>query len=134
MRTLSALALLVVVVAGCGGASTSRRAADRGLPTSLAGSWADQASAVAAAASAGNDCQALHLAESLRDQVAVARRKLPLRLRSPLVSGVNSLVARITCTPPAPVTKPNPPKPPHDKHDDHGHHGHHKHGKGGDDQ
>jgi hypothetical protein len=101
----------------------------------LAGNWADQASAIAAAASAGNRCQALHLAETLRDQVAEARRKLPLSLRSPLASGVNSLVDRITCTPPAPVTKPaKPPKPPHDRHDDHGHHGHHKHGEGGDHQ
>jgi hypothetical protein len=131
LRILSVVALLAVVATGCGGASKSHASADRGVPAALAGTWADQASAIAAAASAGNGCQALHLAETLRHQVAVAKRKLPLRLRSPLVVGVNSLVDRITCTPSPPVTTPKkPPKPPHDKHDDHGHHGHHKHGDG----
>ena len=123
------MALLAVVAAGCGGTSQSRHSSQRGVPRALAQQWETEASAVAAAASAGNDCQARQLAGSLRDHVVAAERQVPLRLRAPLLAGVNSLAARITCTPPAPAP---PPKPPHDKkHEDH--HGHHGHGGDGND-
>ncbi len=134
LRILSGAALLVVVAAGCGGAAP-QGSASRRLPQALAQEWEAQASAIATAADAGNDCRAMHLAASLSADVAASRDKLPLRLRSPLLTGVNDLAARIsTCTPivTAPVQpkppqgpKPKPPKPHHppghDKGDDKGH-------------
>jgi hypothetical protein len=130
LRIVSAVALLVVVAAGCGGAARPQDSAARGVPRALAQDWEGQASAIANAAAAGNDCRAMHLAASLRAEVAAARHKLPLRLRSPLLTGVNALAARIsTCTrvvtvpaqpPKGPEPKPKPPKPHappgHDKH------------------
>jgi hypothetical protein len=104
------------------------------LPQALAQDWEAQASAIATAADAGNDCRAMRLAASLSAEVAASRHKLPLRLRSPLLTGVNDLAARIsTCT--RIVTVPVQPKPPkgrkptpppheppgHDKGDDKGH-------------
>jgi hypothetical protein len=131
LRIALAVGLLVVVAAGCGGADRPQRSAVRGVPRALAQDWADQASAIAIAASAGQDCRALHLATSLREAVVLRRRKLPFRLRSPLLAGVNALAGRLTCTPvrktPAPPHKPPPHKPPHPPpshhpRDDHGHH------------
>jgi hypothetical protein len=123
LRILSVLTLLTVVAAGCGGDTQTRRSADRGVPRTLAQGWEAQASAIADAAAGGDDCRALQLASSLRDQVVAAQRKVPLRLRSPLLTGVNALADRITCTPPRPKKEPKPP-PGH--HDDHKpvHHGH----------
>jgi hypothetical protein len=133
-RILSVLALLAVVATGCGSAAPTQRSADR-IPRALARGWEREASAIAAAASAGDDCGALRLAKSLHDQVAASRRKLPLRLRSPLLTGVRSLVDRITCPPP-PATPPKQPKPPKPHHGekDHGHHHHHGPGGDGNDQ
>jgi hypothetical protein len=126
---LAVLALLAVVAAGCGGAAQTQ-SAERGVPLALAHGWEDQAAAIAAAASTGDDCRASQLATTLRDQVVASQRKVPPRLRSSLLAGVNALADRIACTPPAPAPPPpKPPKPPHDKHEDHGHHGH---GHGGD--
>ena len=143
-RFVLPIALLAVVPAGCGGGGQPRRSAARGVPRGLAQDWADQASAIAIAASAGDDCRALRLATSLRDAVVLRQRKLPFRLRSPLLSDVKALAGRLTCTPvqktPAPPRrppghkqpqkpphKPPPPKPPHKPPhhhpDDHGHHG-----------
>jgi hypothetical protein len=137
LRLLSAAALLVVLAVGCGGAARPERAS-HGVPRGLARGWEDRAEAIAAAASAGNDCRARHLALSLRDDVVQARHRVPLRLQAPLLVSVNSLADRISCTPaainPAPPEKPNPPhkgpkhKPPEkhgphdrDKGDDKGH-------------
>jgi hypothetical protein len=97
----------------------------------LAHEWASQASAIAAAAAAGDSCHALQLASALRDQVIAAEGRVPARLRSPLVSGVNALADRITCTvtvpaPPTTQAKPPPREKPPPKHD------HHHHGPGGD--
>jgi hypothetical protein len=105
-----------------------------GVPPALAQAWESQASSIAAAADTGNDCHALQLARSLREDVRAAELKLPQRLRSPLAVGVESLVHRLTCRPP--VTSPPPPPQPPPKqrpHDDHGHHdhGHHDHGHHG---
>jgi hypothetical protein len=136
LRLFSAVALLAVVAAGCGSGRTTRGPADRGIPRALAHSWEAQASAIAEAAASRDDCKALDLARSLRSRVVATERRVPVRLRSPLMTGVNALVSRLTCTPPpAPTTPkepPKPPEPPHDKHDDHGHHDHH--GKGGKDK
>jgi len=133
LRILSGAALLVVVVAGCGGAAP-QGSASRRLPRALAQEWEAQASAIATAADAGNDCRAMRLAASLSADVAASRQKLPLRLRSPLLTGVNDLAGRIsTCT--RVVTLPKQPKPgkgptppPHEP----GHKGHDKHGHGDD--
>src|SRR5439155_10676717 len=89
-------------------------AAVQGMPRALAQAWAGQASAIATAASAGNSCRALQLATSLRQDVVTSEQEVPLRLRSPLRTGVNALADRvnaladrITCTPAA---KRKPPE------------------------
>ncbi len=86
----------------------------------MAQAWEGQASAIASAASAGNSCRALQLASSLRADVVSSQQRVPSRLRSALLTGVNALADRITCTPaPTQPTKPpkgpKPPKP-HDHH------------------
>jgi hypothetical protein len=131
LRIFSVAALLVAVVAGCGDAAAQRSAADV-VPRALAREWEAQASAIATAAAAGNDCRAMHLAASLRTEVAGSRHKLPRRLRSPLLTGVNALATRVgTCTPV--VTKPVQPKPPKGpKHEPPKHHGPPGHDKGDD--
>jgi hypothetical protein len=136
LRILAGAALLLVVVAGCGGAAPQRSASQR-LPRALAHDWEAQASAIAAAADAGNDCRAMRLAASLRTEVAASRQKLPVRLRSPLLTGVNDLADRIsTCTrivtvpvQPKPTNGPKPKPPPHEPP---GHKGQDKHGHGDD--
>src|SRR4051812_45441126 len=113
LRILSVAALLAAVVAGCGNAAPQRSAAD-GVPRALAREWETQASAIATAAAAGNECRAMHLAASLRTEVAGSRHKLPLRLRTPLLTGVNALAARVsTCT--RVVQVPVQPKPPEEQ-------------------
>ena len=125
MRIVSVLALLAVVAAGCGGAAQPQKAAVRGVPGTLARDWEAQATAIARAASAGNGCLALQLAASLRDDVVESERRLPSRLQSPLLVGVNTLADRITCTPTPPPQGPPPDgKPKHERH------GHHDHGDG----
>lgn len=135
LRTVSALALLVVVAAGCGGAAHPQSSAFHGVPPALADDWEGKASSIAAAAAAGNGCRALLLANALRSDVIVSEHRLPPRLRLPLLIGVNALADRITCTvppqtvtaPPAPPAHPKPkPKPQPPKH------GHDHHGPGGD--
>ena len=114
-RIVSAAALVVLVAAGCGGSARSPELATRGVPRVLAGEWAGRASAVAVAAKRGNSCRALQLASALRDDVISAQGRVPARLRSPLVTGVNALADRFTCTPK--VTGPTKhPKPPGKKH------------------
>lgn len=141
LRIVSAVGLVALLVAGCGGSS---RSADRttvhGVPRALASEWESRAVAVADAAAAGDDCRALQLAGSLRDQVIAKESQVPSRLRSPLLAGVNALADRIVCeVPPQTVTVPakNPPEPPKPKHPkpkpphEHDHHGTGD-GKGGD--
>jgi hypothetical protein len=131
LRIVPAAALVALVVAGCGGAARTQGSAAPGVPPALAHDWARQASAIAAAAAAGNSCRALQLASSLRDQVIAAEGRVPDRLQRPLVSSVNALADRITCrqtvtvqAPPPTQPPPTKPKPPPDHHDHHGHHGH----------
>jgi len=137
LRILSAALLVIVVGAGCGGAARPQRSAFRGIPPALAHDWEGRASAIAAAASAGNSCGALQLARALRADVTASQAKVPSRLRPPLLTSVNSLADRIKCTPvePTPPKKPEPPKEPKPpkEHHEHGHHGH-GHGEGGNDQ
>jgi hypothetical protein len=123
-------ALLMVVAAGCGGSSRSQEAAIHQIPRALAQDWEGQASEIAAVAGRGDSCRALQLASSLRNEIDASRAKLPRRLRAPLLSGVNSLADRITCSPPVTTVPKKPPKPPHEGH---GHHGHPGHGHGGGD-
>jgi hypothetical protein len=130
VRILAAAALVAIIPTGCGGTGRSHRSAVRGLPPKLARAWAAQASAIADASAAGNNCRASRLASSLRDDVIQAEGRVPARLQKPLVAGVNALADRITCIPKPPPPppqrheKPKPPKPGHDHH--------HHHGDGGD--
>jgi hypothetical protein len=119
LRILSGAALLVVVVAGCGGGAP-RDSVAHGVPRSLAHEWESRASAIASAAAAGNSCEAQHLATALRDDVATSQSRVPRRLRSALLTGVNSLADATSCTrvvtvqtPPGKHPPPGPkPKPP----------------------
>jgi hypothetical protein len=95
------------------------------VPRALAQKWASRASAIAAVAAAGNGCRAVQLANSLRDDVIAAEGRVPQRLRSPLVTGVNALADRLTCiqkvtVPKPPQKPPKPHKPPKKPPDHHG--------------
>jgi len=129
LRIVSGAVLVVVIVAGCGGSSRPQKSGLRGVPPALAHDWEGQATAIATAAAAGDGCRALQLASSLRDQVLASEQKLPHRLRSPLVTGVNALADRLTCTVTTTV-QTAPKKPPEHKHDHHDH-GHDGQGGGG---
>ncbi len=124
LRIVSAVALLVVVAAGCGGAARSQRLAVDGVPRALAHNWERQASAIASAAALGNNCNALQLANALRRDVVATEHSVPRRLRTPLLTGVNALADRITCVPTVQTPPKEPPKPPREHHGPHGHHGH----------
>jgi hypothetical protein len=126
VRIASTAALVLVVATACGSAAPSHDSASRGVPRVLAAKWAAQASAIADAAAAGNGCDALHRTSALRNEVIDAGAKVPARLRSPLVTGVNALADRLVCEPPpqpVPVAPQPPKKPPKDDHQ-HKHHGH----------
>jgi hypothetical protein len=132
LRFVSAAAFVALVAAGCGGAARPHDPAAHAVPRALARQWEARASAIADAAAAGNKCRALRFAASLRDDVIAAEPRLPARLRSPLVSSVNALADRLTCT--RTVTVPSkPPKPPKGPQPPRKHHGpgppdHHGHG------
>lgn len=123
LKAVSVAALVVAVVAGCGGGDRPQRSVAHGVPRTLAQAWEARAAAIASAARAGNSCRAQRLAASLRDDVVSSEHKLPPRLRTPLLTGVNALADRITCTrvvtvptpskkpPPKPKPNPKPPKP-----------------------
>ncbi|HEU5476518.1 MAG TPA: hypothetical protein VFU64_01665 [Gaiellaceae bacterium] len=130
LRNVSAVAVVALVAAGCGGASRPHETSAGGVPRALAHAWEAQASAIAAAAATGDGCRAHALATALRTDVIHAGSRVPSRLRMPLLDGVNSLADRIVCTPPPQtVTRPaSPKKPKPPAHDDHGHHDHHGHG------
>ena len=132
-RLVAVTALVALAVAGCGGSGRPEPTASRGLPRALAQEWAAQASSIASAAAHGQGCRAQHLASTLRDEIIAQEGRVPARLQRPLVTGVNALADRITCTP-QPVTvqaKPSKPPPkPHGPgpghHHDHGDHGKHR--------
>jgi hypothetical protein len=89
-----ALLLVVLVVAGCGGAA---KQAGPTLPRTLAERWAQRADAIAAA----DPCTAHRRANVLRADVilAVNKRKIPQHFLEPLTSKVNSLAAHKACAP-----------------------------------
>jgi hypothetical protein len=89
----------------------------------LSREWAAKASAIAVAATAGDSCRALRLADSLRGEVIAAESELSSRFRSPLLVGVNALADRLICTPPPVTVQPPPPAPQ-------GPHGHQDNGNG----
>ncbi|HJU36246.1 MAG TPA: hypothetical protein VJ716_02370 [Gaiellaceae bacterium] len=136
LRIASVAALVAFLAAGCGGGSRPQQPSLHGVPRDLAHDWERQASKIAGAVSAGDSCGAMHLADSLRDQVRAAQHRLPPRLRLPLVTGVENLADRLTCTVTTVETVPQKPKPPakHDHHDHHDKHGHHGPGAGGKDK
>lgn len=124
LRILLAASLFMLLAVGCG-ASSRPRASAGGVPRALAAEWESRASAVADAAATGDDCRALQLAASLRNDIIAKESQVPSRLQSPLLAGVNALANRIVCqvlpqtvTVP-PKEPPKHPKPPH-KHDHHG--------------
>ncbi len=137
LRIVPVAALVPLVAAACGGSARPHRSAVRGVPRVLAREWAARATAVADAAAAGNSCRATRLAHSLRDEVIAGQSKLPQRLESPLVAGVNALADRLVCKVPAqtmtvaPAHPPKPAKPAHKPKKPHGPgpHGHGAHGK-----
>lgn len=142
LACLGALSLLLA--AGCAGGSQPPRHGDASsLRPALARRWEAAAQAVASAAAAGDGCRAKRLAGSLRDDVIASQSKIPGRLRSPLLSAVNTLANRISCMPPEqtvtiPVTTGppkhghGPPKHGHGPGHGPGHGGHGGHGGGGD--
>jgi hypothetical protein len=102
MKRLSAAGLvLVLALAGCGGAVERAKPKPPRLPRDLAQSWAQQADQVGAALSAGDGCTAKQLAVSLRGQFisAVNDHRVPRRLQEPLGSAFNDLQSRTVCVP-----------------------------------
>jgi hypothetical protein len=91
----AALLLVVLAVAGCGGAA--KKTAGPHLPPALAKRWAQRADAIAAA----RPCAAHRDAAALRTDVihVVNTRKIPQSLLEPLTSKVNALAAHKACTP-----------------------------------
>lgn len=123
------MALVAVLVTGCGGSSRPpSRTAVHGVPRALASEWESRAVAVADAAAAGDSCRALHLADSLRDEVIAKESQVPSRLQSPLLAGVNALADRIVCQASPQTVTPPPAKPPKHKPPDDHHGKDHKHG------
>jgi hypothetical protein len=119
LRLASAMMLIVLVAAGCGGSTRPPSSATPGLPPMLAQHWAAQASAIAHAAAGGDSCDASQLAGSLRAQVIADRARVPTRLRTVLLESVNSLANRIVCVPRQTVTQPTQPPPPNEHGHDH---------------
>ena len=117
MRHAALVALLAIVLAGCGGSQRPPATAQPPrLPHALAHTWAAQATVVAQAL-AGGDCNtARDQANQLRHAVeqAVAQHEIPARLAAILVPTVDELPGRIGDCHPAPPAKP--PKHDHGKH------------------
>jgi hypothetical protein len=116
---------LALAVAGCGsGGGATTQAAPPRLPHALGQAWAKEAAAVRSTLAAGDTCTAKTHAIELQGEVvaAVNAHRIPRPLLEPLSSGVNDLVARITCVPPPAVTP--------GRSGEHGHGPGKKHGKG----
>lgn len=115
--------IIVLFVAGCGGAHTTTPRQPT-MPRALAQSLRAQADGIAAALTAGDGCLAQQRAVSLQASVitAVNARRLPPRFQETLLGSVNDLVSRITCVPP-PVAQPTEHGHKHEGHGKHGKHG-----------
>src|SRR6516165_3427951 len=111
LRISFGVALLVFVLAGCGGGAPQKSAA-HGVPRALASEWETRATAIANAAEAGNSCKAQSLAASLRNDVVTSQSRVPRRLRSALLAGVNSLADNTECTRVVTLQSPPPKHPP----------------------
>ncbi|MCW2975263.1 MAG: hypothetical protein JWM06_544 [Actinomycetia bacterium] len=112
------IGVVALAAAGCGGSAKPAAApAPPKLPRTLAQSWAQQADAIAASLAAGDGCTAEIRAVALRTQVvqAVNERRIATRYLESLVSTVNDLPARISCT-----VAPAPATTKHDHKDKHG--------------
>jgi hypothetical protein len=130
LRLASVTALVLLAAAGCGGSAHPEPTAARALPPALARQWAAQASSIASAAAHDQGCRAQRLASTLRDEIIAQEGRVPTRLQRPLVTGVNALADRITCTPQPVTVQAKPPRPPKPHEDDHGPgHGGGHHGK-----
>jgi hypothetical protein len=73
----------------------------------------------------GDGCTARSEIDALsaKARELVANGSVPLRLRAPLLAGVDAIAAEApACTPPPPA-KENGKGKPHKEHHDHGHHG-----------
>jgi hypothetical protein len=121
LASILTAAALAAGLAGCGGGSHPRASATTAttLPRVLAQAWAARADQIAAAAAAGRGCHAQALASSLRDDVVAADARVPAQFRITLLSSVNELADRITCTPQTKTvttTGPPHPKPPPGHH------------------
>ena len=111
LRILSVAALLVAVAAGCGNAARRR---DPPL-TGFLGRWRESGRPrrrpLQPPPRPGTTAARCTSPPRFAPRSPASRRKLPLRLRSPLLTGVNALAARVsTCT--RVVTVPVQPKPP----------------------
>jgi hypothetical protein len=121
----------VLLLAGCGGGTVTTTVTTTAhlprLPPALAARLAAETDAVAAALDAGDGCAARTAATHLQADTiaAINAGQVPAIYEEELLGRVNSLTARITCTPPAPVAVHQPPG--HRKHEPHGKkHGHRK--------
>jgi hypothetical protein len=119
----------MILLSGCGTGAEQRATTPPTFPRAVALPLARASDGVAAALAAGDNCRALTLAQSLRQQTgaAVAAARVPPRLRRPLQAAANDLARRIECTPPQPVeTRPAEDRKEHGKGK---HKGEKKHGK-----
>ena len=123
----SSTALSAALLAGCGGGAKPAAAPAPRLPHAVGQQLAARADAVAQELGSGDTCRAAAEARTLQQQTiaAINAGRVPARLQEPLQSGVNQLVARIRCIPPA------APPPTRTRVAPVQHHGHGKHeGKG----
>jgi hypothetical protein len=120
------LAAALLGLAGCGGAE---RAAEPRLAHRDAAELVTRAQQIERDAPV-DGCAATREITALagRAQALVAAGRVPLRLRAPLLRGIDGLVADApACAPPPPPAAPSPAHPAdrhgkgHDNHKDHGH-------------
>lgn len=96
--TRALLPLVVLVVAGCGGASTATRDEPK-LPRALGQQWQQQATAAAAALNGGDQCLAQRRLQRLQDDViaAINANRVPPALQEKLLGAVNDSAVRVLC-------------------------------------
>ena len=123
MKRLAFLALLCVLVSGCGSSAQPRPPQPK-LPALAAEQLAARSDKVAAALDGGDACRALDEARHLQQEAldAINTGRIPAAYQEQLVSSISDLVNRITCV---------PPEPRHEKKEHgHGKDKHKKHGEG----
>jgi len=110
----AAVCLTVLALAGCGGAGKPPPPKPPPhIPHALAHTWAAQAQAVAHALAAGDGCTAEQQATALRQSIAGATTRIPVRYRATLTTAADALPGRIACTPAPPEPTPTPPPAHH---------------------